>query len=136
MTVSLLIISHHEIANAFLDAVKTTFGENLPMPTSTVEIQSDSDPDTLVPELKKICKSIDQGGGVLILTDIFGATPSNVAKKLSENENIRIVTGLNLPMLMRVLNYPDLTLAELAEKATTGGRCGIIDCSQDDENDK
>ncbi len=126
MSVAVLIITHHEIGHALVNALKTTYGDGLPLPLETVEVRSDADPDRLIPELKKIIITLDQGDGVLILTDLFGSTPSNIAYELQKERNIRIVTGLNLPMLIRVMNYPILNLTELAEKAMKGGQPGII----------
>lgn len=134
MSVSILIISHNEIGSALLNTVKQTFGSELPLPTATVELKADADPEDLIPKLKNVVKALDQGDGVLILTDLFGSTPSNVAQKIQDCKNIRIVSGLNLPMLIRVMNYPQLNLIELVEKARTGGQCGIIECEQKKED--
>jgi mannose PTS system EIIA component len=127
MNVAVLIITHREIGHALVNALKTTYGDDLPLPLETVEIPSDADPDKLLPQLKRTIKKLDQGKGVLVLTDLFGSTPSNIACELQKVTFIRIVTGLNLPMLIRVMNYPNLTLKELAEKAMKGGQAGIID---------
>lgn len=126
MSVAILIITHHEIGHALVNALKTTYGNSLPLTLETFEVNTDADPDQLLPELKAIIKNIDQGQGVLILTDLFGATPSNIAYDLQKACHIRIVTGLNLPMLIRIMNYPDLDLSELSEKAMKGGQAGII----------
>lgn len=126
MNVAILIITHHEIGHALVNALKTTYGNRLPLPLETFEVRADADPDKLLPELKVIIKQLDKGHGVLILTDLFGATPSNIAYELQKSRHIRIVTGLNLPMLIRVMNYPDLALSDLAEKAMKGGQAGII----------
>ena len=70
-----------------------------------------------------------QGGdGVLVLTDMFGSTPSNVASRLMARDGIQIVSGINLPMLLRVLNYPELGLEELVQKAVSGARDGVRVC--------
>ena len=116
-----------------LNTVKQTFGSELPLPTATVELKADADPEDLIPKLKNVVKALDQGDGVLILTDLFGSTPSNVAQKI-QAKNIRIVSGLNMPMLIRVMNYAQLNLTELVEKARTGGQCGIIECEQKKED--
>lgn len=126
MSVAVLIITHHEIGHALVNALRTTYGDGLPLPLETFEVPSDADPDKLIPELKKIILKLDQGAGVLILTDLFGSTPSNIAYELQKESEIRIVTGLNLPMLIRVMNYPKLNLSNLAEKAMKGGQAGII----------
>lgn len=130
MSVSILIISHDEIGSALLNTVKQTFGSELPLATATVELQANANPEELIPKLKNVVQALDQGDGVLILTDLFGSTPSNVAQKIQNCQSIRMVSGLNLPMLIRVMNYPRLNLAQLVEKARTGGQCGIIECEQ------
>lgn len=128
MSVSIVMITHQEIGHALSNATKTTFGDKLPLPISTIEIQPDTDPETLVPELKRLIKSLDQGDGVLILTDLFGATPCNIARQLQGHDNVHVVAGLNLSMLIRVMNYAHLNLDQLAETALKGGHEGIIDC--------
>jgi PTS system ascorbate-specific IIA component len=130
MSVSILIISHDDIGSALLNAVKQTFASELPLPVATVGLEATVDPDELVPKLRKVVATLNQGDGVLILTDLFGSTPSNIAHKLRDFKDTRMVTGLNLPMLIRVMNYPQLNLAQLAEKARTGGQCGIIECEK------
>lgn len=126
MSVAVLIITHHEIGHALVNALKTTYGNGLPLRLETFEVRSDADPDKLLPQLNKIIDHMDEGNGVLILTDLFGSTPSNIAYELQKRKPTRIVTGLNLPMLIRVMNYPRLSLADLAEKAMKGGQAGII----------
>lgn len=130
MSVSLLIISHDEIGSALLNAVKQTFSSELPLSVATVELEANADPEELIPKLKKVVLALNQGDGVLILTDLFGSTPSNIANSIQDCKDTRIVTGLNLPMLIRVMNYPQLNLQQLAEKARTGGQCGIIECEK------
>ncbi|MBW3546289.1 MAG: hypothetical protein KY428_11955, partial [Bacteroidetes bacterium] len=64
----------------------------------------------------------DSGDGVLVLTDAFGSTPSNIAMRLSRQSGVTVVSGLNLPMLLRVMNYPQLSLEELQiNNALPGG---------------
>ena len=74
--------------------------------------------------------SVNNGSGVLILTDMYGSTPSNIANSLKNMENIEVVAGVNLPMFIRILNYSDLNLADITEKALSGGHDGIILCEQ------
>jgi len=133
MTVSVLVISHDEIGNALVQAVTKTF-EELPLPTTVVNVNSETDPEELLPKLKRLAKNIAQGQGILVLTDIFGATPSNIAQAIQEEEiNVKVVSGLNLPMLVRVMNYAELDLEQLAEKAISGGKEGVIEYG--DKND-
>ena len=75
-------------------------------------------------------QELDRGDGVLVLTDMYGSTPSNIAAGLQKEGKVSVVAGINLPMLIRVLNYPFLDLAALAEKALSGGRDGILPCKR------
>src|SRR5579871_1079845 len=132
MSVSILIISHDEIGSALLNTVKQTFGSELPLSAATIELQPNADPEVLIPRMRTVVKALDQGDGVLILTDLFGSTPSNIAQNIQECQSVRVISGLNLPMLIRVMNYPKLSLKELAEKARTGGQSGIIEYEKED----
>lgn len=136
MSVSVLIISHDEIGTALLNTVRQTFGGDLPLLAATVELRSDADPEVLTPKLMDVLKALDQGEGVLILTDLYGSTPSNIAQKLQDIAPVRVVSGLNLPMLIRVMNYPQLDLNTMAEKALTGGQLGIVECQKNPSGEK
>lgn len=125
MNVALLIVAHAPLGQAVLDAAVGTLGRN-PIRTAVLDVVRDSEPDLAVIEAQRLVEELNQGDGVLVLTDIYGSTPSNIACTLLKHENIRIVTGLNLPMLIRVMNYSDLDLASLTEKAASGGHDGIL----------
>ncbi len=124
MTVSILLMTHNELGVALINTATKTLGQ-LPLSIQAIAVDYTCDPDKLLPELQHRAKQLDAGDGVLILTDIFGATPNNLARKLEDNDHIQVIAGLNLPMLIRVMNYPDLTLAQLAQKAMSGGRDGV-----------
>lgn len=125
MSVSLLLITHPNIGQSLLAAAKITFG-HLPLNAEVAEIGYQEDPDLLLSQLEKKIIEIDEGDGVLILSDLFGSTPCNIARKLQNNQQSFLVAGLNLPMLIRTMNYPTLSLLELAQKALSGGKDGII----------
>jgi len=127
MAVSILIIAHDEIGQALLSAANKTLGE-LPLQSTAITVSFDADPERLVPKLKDLAKTLDEGDGVLILTDLYGSTPSNIAANLHLHDQIRVVSGLNLPMLIRVMNYPQSDLCTLAQKAFSGGKDGVINC--------
>ena len=128
MSVHILLISHQDIATAFVKTARATYGNQLPLPIHITEVPAETDPDALIPKLQQLTDNLDDGGGVLILTDLFGSTPSNIAQALQDIDNVRIVTGLNLPMLLRVLNYPQCSLEELTKKAKQAGKSGIVEC--------
>jgi len=125
MKVGLLIITHDGIGTALFDSATLALGL-CPLPTRLITASRDCDPEALEARARRYLEDLDEGSGVLVLTDLYGSTPSNVATGLLPNSRIRIVTGLNLPMLIRVLNYPELGLDELAAKAESGGLNGIF----------
>ena len=84
------------------------------------------DPQLKLVEGQALIKQLDTGGGVLILADIFGATPSNIARQLCHAERVMGVAGVNLPMLLRVVCHQNKTMPELAKIAVEGGRECIV----------
>ena len=119
MSVALLLITHDTIGSSFFSTVVTMMGVS-PIPTMNLSITQKMDVEQGFAEANRLCHELEEGEGILILTDILGSIPSNVATKLLENisDGSRIiVTGINLPMLVRVMNYADLSLPELAKKA-------------------
>jgi len=125
MSVSLLIIAHAPLGQSVLDAATGTLGHN-PLKTAVLDVERSDEPDIAIIQAQRLVEELDQGDGVLVLTDIYGSTPSNIACSLLQRENIRIITGLNLPMLIRVMNYADLDLPSLTDKAFSGGHDGIL----------
>ncbi len=133
MAVSVLIISHGNVGKEFLSTAKSMLG-TLPLTCETLSVSNSCKPDELVCEARIICNKINNGDGVLILTDMFGATPSNICNKLKSDcqAETHVIAGLNLPMLIRALNYPELSLKMIADKALSGAHDGIIDCQAND----
>ncbi len=125
MSIGLLIITHNRIGEALLDTAVTMIG-GYPLQIKTIAVALNSNPEQITEQARELARELDQGEGVLVLTDMFGSTPSNIATSLLDQPHIMLVTGINLPMLVRVLNYSHLGLAELAQKATSGGHDGII----------
>jgi PTS system ascorbate-specific IIA component len=129
MSIGLLIITHNAIGQALLQTAHNML-EGTPLPAETLDVFSDSDPDELRARAAEIAKRLDQGDGVLVMTDMYGSTPSNIAYNLLEMGRVHVVAGINLPMLVRVLNYPELDLQSLTQKAMSGGSEGIVCCLQ------
>lgn len=93
------------------------------------------DPDEVLAIARATANQLDQGEGVLILTDIYGSTPANIALRVATAPQTRVVAGVNLPMLIRILNYRRLPLSELITKAVSGGHDGILLCGERSEDD-
>jgi PTS system ascorbate-specific IIA component len=130
MSIGLLIITHKNVGKSLLDAASAVLGR-CPLKAITVSIENNSDPDQKNEIVKKHIKTLDENEGILIITDTYGSTPSNIACRHVSN-NIKAVSGINLPMLVRVLNYPDLDLNQLITKATSGGIEGVMSCKEED----
>jgi len=130
MAVSILTITHGKMGHELLATAKTMLGDALPLNCEALSVSASCNPDKVLSEALEACTKIDDGEGVLVLTDIFGSTPSNICNKLRDGTatQTHVIAGLNLPMLIRVLNYPKLSLDELTDKALSGAHDGIVDC--------
>ena len=125
MTVGVLLVTHGQLGRQLLDTVEEMIG-GLPLPTETLEIHRGQDPDKLIELTRGAADRLDRGGGVLLLTDAFGSTPSNIACAVRQRPRTCVIAGLNLPMLVRIFNYPQLDLERMAQSAIEGGRQGIV----------
>lgn len=124
MNVNILVIAHDDVGSALVNAARHALGQ-LPLNTQVVTVSYNTNIDTVFQQLERSTQQLPTNQELLILTDLYGSTPSNLAVKL-QSERVKVVSGLNLPMLIRVMNYPQLTLNELADKATSGGKDGVI----------
>ena len=125
MTIGILLLTHNDIGAQLLLAAKSTYG-SIPIRTEVLSIDHYDKPSDLINLAKQYVKLLEQGSGVLILTDMFGSTPSNIAKEFSHLKKVNIVSGVNLSMLLNIFNYPKLTLKDLTVKAIEGGKGGVI----------
>lgn len=127
MSIGLLLVTHGKLGHHLLDTLRDMMGE-LPLPADVLEVRRVSAHEVLINQGRKMIERLDGGGGVLILTDAFGSTPSNIANKLSHDDRTAVVAGINLPMLIRIFNYPRLDLEAMTRNAVEGGSRGIIAC--------
>ena len=124
MSVGILIISHDGIGPAVLGTAQHMLGK-CPLKARLLAASRDCNPDELCADAVEQMKALDEGDGILIITDLYGSTPPNIAQRLAVQRNVRAISGLSLSMLIRILNYPQLDLEQLTEKAISGGREGI-----------
>jgi len=122
--VGLLIITHNNVGGALFDAATSVLG-NCPLPHEILPVSQNCDPEERQQKARAYLEKLNQKDGVLVITDMYGSTPSNIATKLA-SDNVTIVTGISLPMLVRVMNYPNLSLEKLAHKAVSAGQTGVI----------
>ena len=122
--VGLLVITHNNVGGALFDAAISVLG-SCPLPYEILPVSQNCDPEERFQKAQSLLKELNQSDGVLVITDMYGSTPSNIATKLV-GDKVTIVTGINLPMLVRVMNYPKLSLEKLANKAVSAGQTGVI----------
>lgn len=126
MSVGVLLITHSGIGSALLSVAQRLLNP-LPLRTEALEVPFDADLDSLLPAASAALRRVDDGDGVLVLTDLYGASPSNLAARVARlGTPVRRVSALNLPMLLRVMNYAELELDQLPAVAAAGGRNGVI----------
>lgn len=126
MACGILLLTHPGIGSALLD-VASALLRPLPLKAEAFEVPFDADLDALLPQASAALRRVHDGDGVLVLTDLYGASPSNLAGQLARlGTPVRRVSALSLPMLLRVMNYPEQGLQELPAIAAAGTRNGAI----------
>ena len=125
MSVGVLLLTHEAMGDALIETARHLLGR-ISLRIDAFSIPPGSDTDFAMTSAAARVRKLDSGDGVLVLTDIYGATPSNVIDRIQPlGVQIKRVSGLNLPMLLRVLNYSEQNLAELAQTAADGARAGV-----------
>ena len=133
--IGVLLVTHNGLGDSLLDCVLHVTG-SMPPHLKALSVLADDDPKNKEDEARALIKLLDTGDGVLLLTDIFGATPSNIAHRLCQPGHVEGVAGVNLPMLLRVACGPNLPLSEMALRALHGGRDCIVALNADFEGCK
>ena len=123
--IGILIVSHGAFGESLIHSASHVLGKR-PLYVRQVGITVHDDPDALIPVAEDHIRFVDRGGGVLVLTDIYGATPSNVAARLLRPGRVEGIAGVNLPMLIRALTYREEPLDVVVAKALSGGTAGVI----------
>jgi mannose PTS system EIIA component len=128
--VGILIVAHGAFGEALIHCASHVLGKR-PLRVRQVGITVHDDPDAMLAVAQDLVRHLDQGKGVLVLTDMLGATPSNIASRLLEPGRVEGVAGVNLPMLIRALTYREEALAAVVEKAISGGEQGVVHLGTD-----
>ena len=123
--IGILLITHGSYGEALVQNVSHVLNKRPPQ-VMQLGLTSQDDPLDMLPMARDMLAMVDKGDGVLILTDIFGASPANLALKLLERGRVEGLTGVNMPMLLRALTYRDKGMETLLVRARDGGRDGII----------
>lgn len=128
--IGILIVAHGSLGDSLVECVTHVLGAR-PQGLATLDFIGHADPDERQKALQARLDELDTGSGILVLTDIYGATPSNTLCRVLQPERIEGVTGVNLPMLLKALNYrTTLALPQLVERIVEGGRNSITHISE------
>jgi PTS system mannose-specific IIA component len=120
----ILIIAHAPLATALRDCIAHVYG-GLPARIGVIDVSPDCDPVEVVAFAHSEIDRLREENGALVLTDMFGATPSNIAARLASLPEVRVLAGVNLPMLLRAVCYRATPLDTLVDKALAGATKGV-----------
>ena len=123
--IGILIITHGTLGESLVHCASHVLNKRPPR-LKQLGVTAQDDPALLLPQARALAKELDEGSGVLILSDMYGGSPSNLASKLVVPGKIEAVAGVSLPMLIRVLTYRDRDLQTIVTKAISGGCEGVI----------
>jgi mannose PTS system EIIA component len=123
--IGLFLITHSSYGESLIQCACHVLNAR-PRQIAQIGIAAQDDPLDVVPIAEKMLALVDDGDGVLVMTDIFGATPANLALKLLKPGKIEGIAGVNLPMLLRALTYRDRGMETLLTRAIAGGRDGVV----------
>jgi len=123
--IGILIIAHGSLGESLIHCASHVMGTHPPL-LRQIGVGTLDDPVSLLPQAQQMVEELDQGNGVLVLSDMYGATPCNLVSRLVNPGRVEGVSGVNLPMLVRVLTYRKGNLKTLVEKALSGGREGVM----------
>ncbi|MCK6412906.1 MAG: PTS fructose transporter subunit IIA [Azonexus sp.] len=123
--IGILLITHGSYGEALVQNACHVLDKRPPL-LNQLGLAAQDDPLDLLPLAQRMLALVEEGDGALVLTDIFGASPANLALKLLEPGRIEGIAGVNLPMLLRALSYRDRGMETLLIRARDGGRDGVI----------
>lgn len=135
--IGLLIVTHETLGLAYTQLAEHIFG-TVPATTAILGVRHDDEPEVLRSRVKDLAAQLDSGQGVLVLTDLFGATPCNAARAIINSKNIIMITGLNAPMMVKAIQYAQTSedLAALANDVEQAAVNGILKITYDDVSEK
>ena len=123
--IGIFLLTHSTYGEALIQCACHVLNKR-PVQIMQLGVAAGDDPIDLLPLARQLVTLVDTGEGVLVMTDIYGASPSNLAAKLLEPGRVEGLAGANLPMLLRAINYRDKGMDTLLMSATGGGRDGVL----------
>jgi len=134
MNVGIILVTHRQIGQHMLEIASIIFAQELEN-CSYYGVIEDEPPDEIFAKLQELRDSLDCSGGLVILTDLYGATPYNVARRLMQDSaDATLISGINLPMVIKLFNLQYQNRSQLAESLAANGRMGIL-IEAEDTND-
>ena len=124
MRTALFLITHPGIASNLLEVAEAII-KKASNNVALQEVPMDAQPDEMVEEIESKITGLDTADGIIFITDIYGSTPSNIAQTLADRYDSTLISGVNLPMMIRLLNYRSEPETSLIDKAVDGGQKGI-----------
>ena len=123
--IGVLIIAHGTLGEALVQAVTHVLGTKPPQ-FGVFAVSASDDPLLLLPKARAALETYDTGDGAIVFSDLYGATPCNLAIKLAQPGRVEVVSGVNLPMLVRAFTYRTKGMETLVRKAISGGCEGVL----------
>lgn len=123
--IGILLLTHAPLGNAFIEAATHVFRAR-PARMEAIDVTADQDTSEVYRLAKEAIARLDDGSGVLVITDVMGGTPSNCTLRLGDPGHIEIIAGISLPMLLRALTYRNDTIDVVVEMALAGGQSGAV----------
>ena len=128
--IGVLVLTHGATGEHMLATALQIIGKT-PIRSAALGVQPNEDPNAVIERARVLAQQLDDGSGVLVLTDMYGATPGNVAAALLADGRVEGVAGLSLPMLIRVLSGRNGSLAAAVQRARSGGAEGVVHMNED-----
>jgi PTS system mannose-specific IIA component len=123
--IGILLITHGQFGHSLVQNAHDVLNRELAQ-VAVLGLTPRDDPRNLLPEAERLLAEIDSGEGVLVLTDIWGASPANLATRLLRAGRVEGIAGVSLPMLLRALTYREKGMPVLLTKTVSGGRDGVL----------
>ena len=128
--IGIFLVTHATLGESLIQCACHVLNKRPPQ-IAQLGVSAQDDPLDILPLARSMLGWVDSGDGMLLLTDIYGATPSNIAAKLAVPDKVELVAGVNLPMLLRVLTYRDRDMQTLVKRAVAGACDGVLHVAHD-----
>jgi mannose PTS system EIIA component len=129
--IGVLVVSHEPLGTALIRCTRHIYG-SLPLQLAALDVIPDEDPQLACTSARELLLRINDGSGVIVFTDLFGATPSRIAQSLADPHRVAVIAGVNLPLLVKALNNRRSPLDEVIATLVQSGRQAIFEVERDE----